>query len=320
MAEKVLYILYNEDDWGFSLPLQSSLETRLSFEEFYTFAEAQGWRVYRSNIDWCDNQTGLFSKAWTFHDQEWVKIENPPKPTAFFDKVAGKYDYSLFEKKMALAEHIPFINSPTFRTLFDNKWNQYLIFSEWMPSSFLAENQKQLGDVLNKISSSKAVVKLLYGSGGKEVTIGEKSELLQEHFTFPVIVQEFVSTAGVPGFSQKAEIADLRLVFIGDELVYALSRVAKEASLFTNFHQGATAVLVPIDKIPKNCLETATAVRSKISYFKKSYYSIDFMFNLAGEPIFIEINSTPGFDLLHLVGPEELRKQHADNLLALLST
>lgn len=317
MVRKNIFVIYNEDDWHDAIPLKSSPETRISFEEFYNFAALQGVDIFRAHIDWYDPATGLFHKAWAFQQDEWKKVTHPPKPTAIFDKVAGKYDYTLFEKKMAIVDRIPLINSPTFRTLFDNKLNQFLIFEPWMPISFLAENQIQFETVLNQVKSSRAVVKLLYGSGGKEVTIGEKTVLSKQPFSFPVIVQEFIPTAGIPGFSPAEEIADLRLVFINHQLVYALSRIAKPGSLFTNFHQGATAVLVPEEKIPKNCLTVATEIQKKLRRFEKTHYSLDFMFSTKGEPVFIEMNTTPGFDLLRLVATKEIWEQHAKKLLSL---
>lgn len=317
MAQKSLFILYNEDDWNDAMPLKNSPETRISFEEFYAFSATRGWDIYRADIDWYDSLTGLFSRAWSFSDGHWQKKISPPRPDAFFDKVAGKYDYILFEKKMTMSLRATFINSPIFRALFDNKFHQYLIFHDWMPTSFLAENQAQFISAIKKIKSPRAVVKLLYGSGGKEVSIGEKSQLLQEKFSFPIIIQEFISTAGVPGFSKQEEIADLRLVFINHEFVYALSRIAKRGSLFTNFHQGASAVLVPEEKIPTACMKAAQSIMVPLRQFEKAHYSLDFMFTPDGTPIFIEMNTTPGFDLLRLVAPEAVRFSHAEKLLDL---
>lgn len=314
---KTIFVLYKRDDWKDKLPLEQSPETRMSFEEFYTLAAERSVRVYRASIDWYDEKSSSFTKAWTFENGKWRKIKRPPKPDALFDKIAGKYDFALFDKKMKMAEQSIFVNSPTFRALFDNKLNQYLVFEKWMPLSYLAENTAQLAVTFKKIKSEKAVVKLLYGSGGKEVAIDTKTALLKKKFTFPVLVQSFVPTAGVPGFSPKKEVADLRLVFIDHKLVYALSRIAKRSSLFTNFHQGAKAVLVPNHKIPKSCLKMSKEIQSQLSHFERTHYSLDFMFTTQGKPLFIEINTTPGFDLLRLVGPETLRRKHAEALLAL---
>lgn len=319
MNSQALFVLYNKDDWNTPLPLQGSPETRLSFEEFYTYAATQGWDVYRAHIDWYDTKTGLFAKAWTFCDGKWRRVERPPKPMAIFDKIAGKYDYPLFEKKLEMFVRFPFVNSPTFRSLLDNKFHQYFLFSDWMPATFLAENKIQFKDAVEKITSPKVVVKLLYGSGGKEVTIEEKQVLLEKSFPFPVIAQEFIPTAGVPGFSQKEEVADLRLVFINHELIYALSRIAKKGSLFTNFHQGAMATIVPLDKIPPACLQVVASIQKKLQQFTRVHYSLDFMFTHTGEPLFIEMNTTPGFDLLRLVAPKEIREKHSQKLLDLFS-
>ena len=317
LKEKILFVLYNEDDWGADIPLKASPDTRLSFEEFYTLAKVQGVSVFRAHIDWYNTATQSFSKAWTFDDGAWKKVTDPPKPTALFDKIAGKYGFSLFEKKMDMSRHFSLLNSPTFRAFFDNKFNQYLVFGEWMPCSYLAENKEQFLHVLEQVASTKVVTKLLYGSGGKEVVIDSKEVLSKKDFHYPIIVQEFIPTAGVPGFSPAKEIADLRLVFINHELIYALSRVAKGNSLFTNFHQGATAVLVPTDRIPEGCLVMAKKIQTKLTQFEKAHYSLDFMFTTEGKPLFIEMNTTPGFDLLRIIGTPELCKEHTKKLLAL---
>ncbi len=314
---RVLFVLYNEDDWAVDTPLKKSPETRASFEEFYTIAESKGVSVFRAHINWYDPVSRKFSKAWTFRNNAWHKVTNPPQPTALFDKIAGKYDFPLFEKKVEMAKHFPLRNSPTFRAFVDNKFNQYLLFHEWMPLSYLAEDREQLLRVMRKIKSTQVVLKLLYGSGGKEVTIGAKSTLSKTDLTYPVLVQEFIPTTGVPGFSLTKVVADLRLVFINHELIYALSRVAKGHSLFTNFHQGAHAILVPKNRIPKDCLQIAQEIQVKLKHFEKVHYSLDFMFSVDKKPIFIEINSTPGFDLLRIVGSLALRKRHTEKLLSL---
>jgi len=317
MRIKSLFVLYDENDWGAATPLLNSPETRRSFEEFYTIANAQSIQVYRANIDWYNTQSKAFEKAWTFKHGNWIKVKNPPKPDAFLDKVAGKHNHQYFSKKIEMSHFKPFVNDPTFRTFFDNKLHQYIAFGAHMAPSHFASNKNQFLHVLKKIKSDRVVVKLLYGSGGKEVTIANKSKMRYIKFDFPVLVQEFIPTAGIPGFSNKKEVADLRLVFINHELIYALSRKAKGKSLFTNFHQGASAILVPKNRIPLECLAVTKEIQKKIKQFEKAHYSLDFLFSQKGKPVFIEINTTPGFDLLRLVGSKKIREQHAKKLLDL---
>ncbi|HWQ59540.1 MAG TPA: hypothetical protein VN420_00115 [Candidatus Fimivivens sp.] len=315
---KSMVIIYDSDDWENDTPLSGSPETRASFEEFYLFAATKGWTVYRASTKWFDRTRFLFSKGWTFSESGWEKVRTPIVPDAIFDKVAGRRDYSLFEMKMEISGRIPVINSPLFRTVFDNKLSQYLAFREFMPTSFLAENTAQFARALKEIPSEKVVAKEIYGSGGKEVAIEPKSVFENElSLSFPVLVQEFVPTGGIPDFSEKGEVADLRLVYIGDSLVYALSRVAEPGSLFTNFHRGATAKIVPSEKIPDDCITMAEQIRKKTGLFDRTNYSLDFMFDLDGKPFFIEMNTTPGFDLLRLIGTKELKEHYFDLFLAL---
>ncbi|MEI7749747.1 MAG: hypothetical protein WCJ25_01980 [Candidatus Moraniibacteriota bacterium] len=315
---KSMVVIYDSDDWDKSIPLADAPETRVSFEEFYLSASLKGWQVYRSSTSWFDSERFCFTKGWTFSESGWEKVESPIVPDAIFDKVAGKRDYDLFGLKMRIADRIPVINSPLFRTAFDNKLSQYLAFDEFMPVSYLAENAGQLSAALDAIRSKTAVVKQIYGSGGKEVFIGTKKEITEGlSLSFPVLVQQFIETAGIPGFSDQGEVADLRLVYVGKELMYALSRIAKPGSLFTNFHQGAVAKIVPLEKIPAECLALTGKIRQKTDVFDRTNYSLDFMFDIKGKPFFIEMNTTPGFDLLRIVGTPDLKEAYFGSFLSL---
>jgi len=313
---KTLVIAYNGDDWKADIPLRNSPETRASFEDFYAFAKSKGILVYRASIQWYNASGGYFDKAWSFSDGKWIRIEKQIRPDTVFDKISGAHDYALFEMKCEMITRFPVVNSPIFRTQFDNKFSQYLAFQEFMPTSYLAENENQFHKTLGVIETEKVVLKEIYGSGGKQVVIGEKMGIRKEPLLFPVLVQEFIPTAGIPEFSNPGDVADLRLVYVDDELIYALSRIAKKGSLFTNFHQGADAVLVPIDKIPNSCLEMAERIRKKLRLFPGTNYSLDFMFSTDYLPLFIEMNTTPGFDLLRLVGTPDIKEHYYQKLLS----
>lgn len=314
---KNIVILYNlETEWAENTPLKNSPETRASFEDFYTFARTLGFNFFRADIAWFNKERGCFEKAWTFDHGRWQHIEAPVVPDAIFDKIAGKYDYELSPLKMEMQKKFPIVNSPLFRELFDNKLAQYLAFGKYMPQSFLAENGASLKRSLKSVMTQKVVIKELYGSGGKQVSIEEKAGLKIGNPTYPLLLQEFIETAGVPGVSKPGDIADLRLVYVKHELIYALSRIAKSGSLFTNFHQGARAELVPLKKIPGACLAMAEQINQKLSLFTNINYSLDFMFTKSGSPLFIEMNTTPGFDLLRLVGTPAIKENYYRKLLA----
>lgn len=318
MAKKIVTIYY-KDDWNNQGDPINNVATRKSFEDMHERGvEKYNVQMYRASIYWYDLEKKHFTKAWAFRNREWKKIEEPIVPDLIFDKVGGIHDYELFDLKMKICKQVKLFNDPLFRTSLDNKLSQYLILGEYMPKSFLAVNAAEFKSALVRISTEKVVIKPLYGSGGFGISITEKQETVKEELVFPVLLQEFIkSENGIPGFSNPGEIADLRLVFFNHELRYAISRIAKQGSLFTNFHQGATAIMVPLEKIPENAKKIAMDIVNKLSIFQQAQYSLDFMFTAEGVPLLIEMNTTPGVDLLKEFGSESLWGQNFKDLISL---
>ena len=269
-----------------------------------------GIEMYRARLKWYDLKQNVFVKAWAYRDKQWIKVEKPIEPDLIFDKIAGCHDYELFDYKIEITKKTKIFNHPLFRTMVNNKLSQYLALEEFMPESFIATSRVELENAVSRISSSKVVLKPLYGSGGFGIVIDEKEKILKSDIEYPVLVQEFIKSQGIPGFSSGEKIADLRMVFMNHKLVYALSRIAKEGSLFTNFHQGAKAVLVPESSIPESADEMAKKIIKKLSIFPEAHYSLDFIFDDQQQPILLEMNTTPGFDLLYELGDEKVKEKN----------
>lgn len=309
MKNKNIVVIYSGDDWDKEIPI-SSEPTRKNFEDWHERGEKIGISFFRSSIHWFDLEKGYFIKGWAYRNKKWLKIEEPIFADMIYDKVYSKYDYELFSLKLAISQKIKMFNHPLSRTSLDNKLTQYLILKEFMAPSFLATNQEEFLKEIEKISTKKVVVKPLYGSGGNGIVIEEKEKINIKDLVFPVLLQEFIlSEKGIPGFSEKNEVSDLRMIFINHKFIYALSRIAKNGSLFTNFHQGATAAFVPEEKIPSQIYSIVEKIIDKLKIFSETQYSLDFIFNNSGEPILVEINSNPGGDLLHMLGSEELKEK-----------
>ncbi len=313
--KKIVVVIYYGDDWKKKVPLQKSPMTRAAFEDWYERSRKKDVEIYRASIEWFDLSRFVFKKVWTFRNGKWIKITEHVKPDLIFDKIAGKYDYALFALKQKISEKIKIFNPPLFRTLLDNKLSHYITFKEFMPQSFLAYSKNELTQALQKIRSKSVVVKPLYGSGGFGIFIGKKSKINYRNVAYPAFIQEFISSRrGVPGFTKKGALADLRLVYMNHELIYALSRVAKKGSFFTNFHQGARPMLVPKKFIPRSALQIAKKIIDKLKIFPEANYSIDFLFTKSGKPVLMEINTTPGFDLLLMVGTEKIKEKNLEEL------
>ncbi|EKD46698.1 MAG: putative ribosomal protein S6 modification protein [uncultured bacterium] len=315
---KNVVIMYAGDDWKKEIPI-SNEGTRLAIQDWMIRAEKKKVNLYRASMKWYECKKNVFSKAWAFRDGAWKKIESEISPDMIYDKVLSKYDYSMLDFKLKMAQKTLLFNSPLFRATFNNKLSQYVMFGEFMPFSQIADNKIDLERAIKESPSEKIVVKPLYGSGGFGIFIGEKEKALERDYNFPVLVQEFVvSEKGVPGFSTKDEIADLRLVFQGGKLAYSLSRIAKEGSLFTNLHQGATGKMVPIEKIPNTLDHMVEIINKKISVFPNAQYSLDFIFDNEEKPYFIEMNTCPGIDLVTFLGDEKTKQENFESIMNLL--
>lgn len=316
--QKTVVVTYYSDDWHKAEPF-SSTDTRASFEYWHTNGLAHGVDMYRASILWYDEKKRHFTKGWLFRDGVWKKVKKPIVPDLILDKVTSKRDYQLHGLKLRIAEHTKTFNHPNFRALFDNKLSQYMFFSEHMPPSFMVHNKQALKSSIDKIKTGRAVLKPLYGSGGFGILIDTKEKLVKKRISYPVLLQEFVDGSdGIPGNKNKA-LADLRIVFVNHKPTYALSRIAKKDSLFTNFHQGAHAEIIPINKIPATVRVMIKKIQHTLSAFPECHYSLDFLFTKKGKPLLMEMNTTPGFCLLHILGSEQIKKRDMLSVLSLLS-
>lgn len=316
--KKVMVIYYGGSDWNKKIPFANA-STRMSFEDWHVRGLRAGIEFYRASIQWYNRSNHAFKKAWAYREGKWQKIQKKIKPDLIFDKVSGKHDYELFQWKMDIAQHTPMFNSPLFRTIFDNKLSQYIILKDFIPQSFFASTTKEFNQAIKKINSSKVVVKPLYGSGGFGIIIEEKKKILNSKIIYPVLVQEFIkSERGIPNLSKKNEVSDLRIVFMNHIPLYALSRIAKQGSLFTNFHQGATAIPISLKLIPSSITALTAKIQEKIKIFPQAHYSLDFIFDNTGKPFLVEINTTPGFDLLYVIGDEKLKEKNFKEFIKII--
>ena len=317
MAKNVV-VIYWGDDWNLKVPISNEI-TRHAFEQWHVLGLEKNIEMFRASIDWYDFEKNVFRKAWAFRNGKWIKIKSDIKPHLVYDKVAGRHDFIAFDKKLRMSSKVKMFNNPLFRMMVNNKLSQYAIFGKFMPMSFVAMNKEDLARIFSKIESKKIVVKPLYGSGGKGIVIDQKEKAIKKKYAYPVLVQEFiVSEKGIPGFSKNKEISDLRLVYMNHKLSYALSRIAKKGSLFTNLHQGASGVVVPEKYISKEVKNISKSIIKKLEMFPQAQYSLDFIFSNSGKAYLVEMNTTPGIDLITILGNEKIVRQNFDEFVAIV--
>jgi ribosomal protein S6--L-glutamate ligase len=153
-----------------------------------------------------------------------------------------------------------------------------------LPITGFANSPDDTEDLLNFVGGAPVVIKLLEGTQGVGVVLGETrkaAESVIEAFRglgANFMVQEFIAEAGG---------TDIRCFVIGDKVVAAMKRSGKEGEFRSNLHRGGSAQLTRIT--PE---ERSTAVRSA-KIMGLNVAGVDLLRSNHG-PVVMEVNSSPG--------------------------
>lgn len=155
-----------------------------------------------------------------------------------------------------------------------------------LPVSGFAHSPDDTQDLLALAGGAPLVVKLLEGTQGKGVVLAETTSAAESlvdafrglHVHF--LVQEFI---------KEAKGADIRCFVIGDKVVAAMKRQAKEGEFRSNLHRGGSASLIRIS--PQ---ERTIAVRAA-NIIGLNVAGVDLLRSNHG-PVVLEVNSSPGLE------------------------
>jgi len=155
-----------------------------------------------------------------------------------------------------------------------------------LPLTGFANSPDDTEDLIKLVGGAPLVVKLLEGTQGKGVVLAETqkaAESLIEAFRAlgaNFLVQEFIKEAGG---------SDLRCFVIGEKVVAAMQRSAKEGEFRSNLHRGGSAETVKLT--PE---ERSTAVRAA-NQMGLNVAGVDLLRSNHG-PVVMEVNSSPGLE------------------------
>lgn len=139
-------------------------------------------------------------------------------------------------------------------------------------------------DLIQMVGGAPLVVKLLEGTQGKGVVLAETKKAAESvidafrELNANFFVQEFIKEAGG---------ADIRCFIVGDKVVAAMKRQAKEGEFRSNLHRGGSASLVKLSPA-----ERSTAV-SAAKIMGLNVAGVDLLRSNHG-PVVMEVNSSPG--------------------------
>ena len=155
-----------------------------------------------------------------------------------------------------------------------------------LPVTVFAHKTSNAEEILDLIGGAPVVIKLLEGTQGIGVVLGETqkaAESIIQAFggvNTNILVQEFV---------KEARGEDIRCLVIGDKVVASMIRRGKEGDFRSNLHRGGSAEAVKIT--PQ---ERATAV-SAANAMGLNVCGVDMLRSNHG-PVVMEVNSSPGLE------------------------
>ncbi len=155
-----------------------------------------------------------------------------------------------------------------------------------LPVTAFAHSTKFSEDLIDIAGGTPVVIKLLEGTQGIGVVLGEthnSAKSIIEAFRgvkANILVQEFIKEAGSE---------DIRCLVVGEKVVAAMKRKGAEGDFRSNLHRGGSAEVIRIT--PE---ERSTAVRAA-GTMGLNVCGVDLLRSNHG-PVVMEVNSSPGLE------------------------
>jgi len=157
-----------------------------------------------------------------------------------------------------------------------------------MPLTSFAQSPDDTADLIRMVGGAPLIIKLLEGTQGKGVVLAESHQSAVsiinafKEMHVNILVQEFI---------EESRGMDIRCLVIGDKVVAAIKRQAKEGEFRANVHQGGKA-----HKIKLTPQERTIAVAAAKTMGLK-VAGVDLLRSNKG-PLVLEINSSPGLEAI----------------------
>lgn len=155
-----------------------------------------------------------------------------------------------------------------------------------VPRTVMARGTGRLGHLLDLVGGPPVVLKLLRGTQGIGVMLAETAESVESvlhtlgSLGQSLLVQEFVA---------ESRGRDVRALVLGDRVLTAVRRTARDGEFRSNIHRGATAEFVELPETYERVAVQAARILGL------HLAGVDMLESLAG-PVVIEVNACPGFE------------------------
>lgn len=175
-----------------------------------------------------------------------------------------------------------------------------------LPVTGFANSAKQAEEVIRMVNGPPVVIKLLEGTQGIGVVLGETMSSAKSVFEafrgakVNILVQEYI---------KEAKGTDIRAFVVGKRVVGAVMRQGEPGEFRANLHRGGTAERIRITPEERSTVSRAAAALGL------NVAGVDFLRANHG-PVIMEVNSSPGLEGIE----KATRKDIAGQIIAFMET
>jgi ribosomal protein S6--L-glutamate ligase len=155
-----------------------------------------------------------------------------------------------------------------------------------MPLTSFAQSPDDTEDLIHMVGGAPLVIKLLEGTQGKGVILADSH---QSAISIINAFKEMHANILVQEFIEESKGTDIRCFVVGDKVIAAIKRQAKDGEFRANVHQGGKALKVKLSPQERAiAISAAKTMGLKIA-------GVDLIRSNHG-PLVLEINSSPGLE------------------------
>lgn len=240
-------------------------------------------------------------------------ISEEPYLLADYQAVIPRFGTSSTQMGCAVLQHfyaksVPCLNNDTAFLIARDKWKslQYLAKAGIpIPTTLFSGNEFSISHSVQSLTAP-LILKTLNGSQGVGVMLAEQAKSA-------VSILDTLKAAGIQvllqDFVEEAQNSDIRCFVIGDQVVAAMKRCGQNGEFRANFHRGGTAEIYPLTEEMRQIAIKATQVLGL------EVAGVDLILSKQG-PLVLEVNASPGLELIEKVSGVDIAEKMIDYLLA----
>jgi len=259
---------------------------------------------------------GKCQSYWLFEKNAWIKV----KKVGFSEFIFAKFSPTSKSRKIKRnllfsSKRIrPFNDPHLFDLCFDKQKTYEILKSFSIPTVAIKGNtrqnllgaQKLLKEKMAKHQnksdfSEEVVVKNRFGAGGLNVykfASGQTEKMLalvKRHKSVSFIIQPFVKFDKGFCFQNSSRPTDIRLIYLGQNIVQTYIRIAEKGSFICNEHAGGLLKYISKSEVPLKIRAISKSIANILNR-KSSLFALDFVISNDGNIYLLEANTGPGLD------------------------